>query len=167
VRRCVEQTFGILKAQWRILKVAGEYSLKWKIADAYNCVILHNMMIRYREAVRCRDKSYYSELQEEFDALAAEVLEELEASAVDDPVVQTEIAGLSSATDAASARARKVEGKEWRDVVATQLFVDEREGRMPFTISAARTSRNGTRGPARKKRCTVAVAMQPPQQAAV
>ena len=153
VRRCVEQTFGILKAQWNILKEAGEYSLKWKTVDAYNCVLLHNMMIRYREAVRCRDEEYYAMLQAEFDTLAADILKQLEAeAATDDAVSPGDAGGVLHTGDAVSERERKLQAKLWQEAVADQLFNDESKGNMPFAKSAARTDRSGKRGPQQPKK---------------
>ena len=104
------------------------------------------MMIRYREALRCRDELYHSELQAEFDLLAAEILAQLEAEDTTETVASTVIS-VDSSSETTTERARKQQGKLWRDVVAEQLFEDESKGLMPFPKSAARTDRSGKRGP--------------------
>ena len=103
-------------------------------------------MIRYREALRCRDELYHSELQAEFDLLAAEILAQLEAEDTTETVASTVIS-VDSSSETTTERARKQQGKLWRDVVAEQLFEDESKGLMPFPKSAARTDRSGKRGP--------------------
>lgn len=50
-RRCVEQAFGILKKMWKLLDMFTEHSKKQKIADTLCCVIMHNLIIRYRKSI--------------------------------------------------------------------------------------------------------------------
>ena len=76
-RRCVEQTFGVLKKTWRVLDTRTEESKANKVVLTWSACILHNMIIRYRQGLQDADK------QEEAAALAVEhqrLLDEVDLS---------------------------------------------------------------------------------------
>jgi hypothetical protein len=45
------QTFGVLKRQWRIMSTQTEEYKPQKCQSVWCCLILHNMMLRYRAAL--------------------------------------------------------------------------------------------------------------------
>lgn len=71
-RRCVEQSFGILKKQWRLLDMLTEHRKSQKIADTHCCVVLHNLSIRFRQSA-----AVPAALRAEMDVYYAQILDEV------------------------------------------------------------------------------------------
>jgi DDE superfamily endonuclease len=71
-RRCVEQTFGILKKVWRLLDMLTEHSKEQKITDTHCCCILHNLILRYRS-----DVNTPIAVKADLDAVYCRLLEEV------------------------------------------------------------------------------------------
>jgi hypothetical protein len=46
------QFFGIFKTQWRLLDMESEEQKHVKVLATWCCLITHNMIIRFREALR-------------------------------------------------------------------------------------------------------------------
>ncbi len=74
-RRCVEQAFGILKKVFRLLDMRSEESIELKIKATWSCLLLHNMLIRYRQGLAEADGPFseYAILRDEHMRLVAQV----------------------------------------------------------------------------------------------
>ena len=71
------QTFGILKKMWLILATPTESTKPNKVLDCWSCLILHNMLIRYRQQLARENDHEYRQQQMDFENLLDVVNREL------------------------------------------------------------------------------------------
>lgn len=100
-RRCVEQTFGIMKKMWIVMTVPTESSKESKVRDVWACCILHNMYLRYTQRVCVLANPTFAAERREFEALKESVLIE---------ILKEEEAAAASQAQAAAPAAPKARG---------------------------------------------------------